>query len=108
MTGGFTAGDDTLSSVIVESDDSLLVGATLDTANDASVHGGPDPLSSPTAASISASAPAACSICRRLPAGFGDMVQQPDGKLLFLVGGGYNGGDYGTRRSRPPRRGLQP
>ncbi len=36
VTGGFTAGDDTLSAIVVESDDSILIGATLDTANDAS------------------------------------------------------------------------
>lgn len=94
VTGGFTAGDDTLTSFIVESDDSILIGATLDTANDASS----------TAALIHIEPDGSLDIgfgtggvldLPSVPAGFTDMVQQPDGKLLFVVNGGYNGGEYG-------------
>ena len=88
VTGGFTAGDDTLGSIIVESDGSILVGATLDTANDASstaalIHFEPD-----GSLDIGFGTGGVLDL-PSVPAGFGvNMVQQPDGKLLFLVGGG--------------------
>jgi uncharacterized delta-60 repeat protein len=94
VLGSYSAGDDTLTSVILESDGSLLVGATLDTANDASS----------TAALIHIEPDGSLDIgfgtggvldLPSVPAGFTDMVQQPDGKLLFVVNGSYNGGDYG-------------
>ena len=95
INGSYTPGDDELTSVIVESDDSILVGATVNTANDASstaalIHYEPDgslDIGFGTGGVLDLSS---------VPAGFTDMVQQPDGKLLFVINGSYNEGYYGN------------
>lgn len=92
VTGALTAGDDTLGSLILESDGSLLVGATLDTAGDASstaalIHYEPD-----GSLDIGFGTGGVLDL-PSVPVGFGvNVVQQPDGKLLFLVGGGEHDG----------------
>jgi uncharacterized delta-60 repeat protein len=93
VIGSYSAGDNTLNSIIVESDDSLLVCATLDTANDASsttdlIHFEPD-------GSLDIGFGTGGVLDVPSIAGAGDMVQQPDGKLLFVISGSYNGGSYG-------------
>ncbi len=93
VTSSDSAGDDTLGTLIIESDGSLLVGATLDTANDASstaalIHFEPD-----GSLDIGFGTGGVLDL-PSVPVGFGvNMVQQPDGKLVFLVGGGEHDGE---------------
>jgi uncharacterized delta-60 repeat protein len=89
VTSSFSPGDDMPSGLFVESDDSIYVAGTLDTANDAATpfafaHYGPD-------GSLDIGfGNGGAQVIPAVGGPAGAVLQQPDGKWLVIAGGGYD------------------